>query len=430
MKLADMEKSALEQVEQDLSKEFDALKSEGLSLDMTRGKPAPDQLTLADGMLSLVGPGNTAGEGGTDYRNYGIVEGIPEARRLFADYMGVAPSQIIVGGNASLTMMYDTLAGAVLFGMPGGRGPWSRVGSKDGAAKVICPVPGYDRHFAICERLGLEMVTVPMLEDGPDMDAVEALAADPAVKAIWCVPKYSNPTGAVYSEAVSARLAKMTTGATDFRILWDNAYAVHHLGDGPAEIPDILALCDAAGNPDRVLMFGSTSKITYAGSGVAMMAASEANIADAVKKLSFATIGPDKLNQLRHVRFFENMGGILTHMEKHAAIVKPKFDAVEEALNRRLAEKGIADWTTPQGGYFVSLDVMDDCASEIIRLAGEAGVKCTPAGATFPYNRDPADRNIRIAPTLPSVTEIKKAMEVLCVAVELACARRLLGKNR
>jgi aspartate/methionine/tyrosine aminotransferase len=434
MKLADMQKSDLEAVEQQLLAEFEALKGEGLSLDMTRGKPAPDQLTLADGMLSLVGPGDTAGEDGTDYRNYGIVEGIPEARRLFAEYMGVTPAQIIVGGNGSLTMMYDTLAGAVLFGMPGGKGPWKRAGaaagSGEGPSKVICPVPGYDRHFAICERLGLEMVTVPMLDDGPDMDEVEALAADPDVKAIWCVPKYSNPTGAVYSQAVSERLAKMTAGAPDFRILWDNAYAVHHLGDGPAEIPDMLALCEKAGNPDRVLMFGSTSKITYAGSGVAMMAASEANIADAAKKLSFATIGPDKLNQLRHVRFFNSMDGILAHMDKHAAIVKPKFDAVEEALSRRLAKKGIADWTAPKGGYFVSLDVMEDCASEIIRLAGEAGVKCTPAGSTFPYKHDPADRNIRIAPTLPSVAEIKKAMEVLCVAVELTCARRLLGRNR
>lgn len=430
MKLADMEKSALEAVEQRLLEEFETLKSEGLRLDMTRGKPAADQLALADGMLSLVGPGTTAGEDGTDYRNYGIVEGIPEARRLFAEYMGVTPQQIIVGGNGSLTMMYDTLAGAVLFGMPGGKEPWPRIGSGKNPSKVICPVPGYDRHFAICERLGLEMVTVPMLDDGPDMDAVEALAADPDVKAIWCVPKYSNPTGAVYSPAVSERLAKMTTGAPDFRILWDNAYAVHHLGGGPAEIPDILALCAKAGNPDRVLMFGSTSKITYAGSGVALMAASENNIADAVKKLSFATIGPDKLNQLRHVRFFKNMDGILAHMDKHAAIVKPKFDAVEDALKRRLAGKGIADWTAPQGGYFVSLDVMDDCATEVIRLAGEAGVKCTPAGSTFPYKRDPSDRNIRIAPTLPSVDEIRKAMEVLCVAVELACARRLLGRNR
>lgn len=429
MKLADMEKSDLEAVEKRLLGEFEALKSEGLSLDMTRGKPAPDQLTLADGMLGLVGPGNTSGEDGTDYRNYGIVEGIPEARRLFADYMGVTPAQTIVGGNGSLTMMYDTLAGAVLFGMPGGKAPWPRIGPGQSPSKVICPVPGYDRHFAICERLGLEMVTVPMLEDGPDMDAVEALAADPDVKAIWCVPKYSNPTGAVYTADVAERLASMTTGAPDFRILWDNAYAAHHLGEGPAEIPNMLAVCEKAGNPDRVLMFGSTSKITYAGSGVALMAASETNIADAAKKLSFATIGPDKLNQLRHVRFFKDMGGILAHMDKHAAIVKPKFDAVEEALSRRLAEKGIADWTAPKGGYFVSLDVMEDCASEIIRLAGEAGVKCTPAGSTFPYKKDPADRNIRIAPTLPSVDEIRKAMEVLCVAAELTCVRRVLRRN-
>ena len=265
---------------------------------MTRGKPAPEQLALADDMLTLVEPGTTAGEDGADYRNYGILEGIPEARRLFGDYMGVAPEQVIVGGNSSLTMMYDALAGAVLFGVPGGDAPWSK------GAKFICPVPGYDRHFAICERLGIEMITVAMRDDGPDMDAVEDLAKDPAVKGIWCVPKYSNPTGAVYSTAVSERLAAMRTGAPDFRIMWDNAYAVHHLGGGPAEIPDILALCDAAGHADRVLMFGSTSKITHAGAGVSVMAASVANVTDHLKKLFFASIGPDKLNQLRHVRFY------------------------------------------------------------------------------------------------------------------------------
>ncbi len=433
MNLTELDSDALEDAEARLLAEFESLKSQGLSLDMTRGKPAPDQLALADNMLSLVGPGSTSGEDGTDYRNYGIVEGIPEARRLFAEYMGVTPEQIIVGGNGSLTMMYDVLAGAVLFGVPGGNGPWPRstAGGAGGqkTSKVICPVPGYDRHFAICERLGLEMISVPMRDDGPDMDAVESLVADPSVKAIWCVPKYSNPTGATYSAAVAERLAGMNTAAPDFRILWDNAYAVHHLGNGPVEIPNMLEVCAKAGNPDRVLMFGSTSKITYAGSGVALMAASETNVADAVKKLSFATIGPDKLNQLRHVRFFQSMDGILAHMDKHAAIVKPKFDAVEDALKSRLTGKGIADWTTPDGGYFVSLDVMDGCASEVIRLAGEVGVKCTPAGSTFPYKRDPDDKNIRIAPTLPSVSEIEQAMTVLCVAVELVCVRRLLGRN-
>ncbi len=424
MDLTKLDPLALEAAEADLQAEMDLLKAEGLKLDMTRGKPAPDQLSLADGLLSLTGPGETAWEDGADYRNYGILEGIPEARRLFADFMGVAPEQVIVGGNSSLTMMYDALSGAVLFGMPGGEGPWPKGG------KFICPVPGYDRHFAICERLGIEMLTVDMLDDGPDMQAVEALAADPAVKGIWCVPKYSNPTGVTYSEATAQRLARMRTGAADFRIMWDNAYAVHHLGGGPAEIPNMLDLCDEAGHPDRVLMFGSTSKITHAGAGVAVMAASETNIADHLKKLFYASIGPDKLNQLRHVRFFQSMDGILSHMDKHAAIVKPKFDAVESALSRRLGGKGVAAWTTPEGGYFVSLDVMDECASEAIRLAGEAGVKCTPAGSTFPYKKDPRDRNIRIAPTLPSVPEIEKAMEVLCVSVELACLRRLLGKNR
>jgi len=424
MDLTKLDAVALEAAEAGLVTEMDVLKAEGLKLDMTRGKPAPDQLSLADGLLTLTGPGSTSGEDGTDYRNYGILEGIPEARRLFADYMGVTPEQVIVGGNSSLTMMYDTLSGAVLFGMPGGEGAWPK------GSKFICPVPGYDRHFAICERLGIEMLTVDMLDDGPDMQAVEELAADPAVKGIWCVPKYSNPTGATYSEATAQRLARMPTGAADFRIMWDNAYAVHHLGSGPAEIPDMLDLCKKAGNPERVLMFGSTSKITHAGAGVAVMAASETNIADHLKKLFYASIGPDKLNQLRHVRFFRSMDGILAHMDKHAAIVKPKFDAVESALNDHLGGKGIAEWTAPEGGYFVSLDVMDECASEAIRLAGEAGVKCTPAGSTFPYKKDPRDRNIRIAPTLPSVSEIEKAMQVLCVSVELACVRLLLRKNR
>lgn len=424
MDLTKMDTVALEAAEAGLLTEFEVLKSEGLKLDMTRGKPAPDQLALADDMLSLVGPGTTSGEDGTDYRNYGILEGIPEARQLFATYMGVSDEEVIVGGNSSLTMMYEALSGAVLFGMPGGNGPWAK------GSKFICPVPGYDRHFAICERLSIDMVTVDMGDDGPDMQSVEELASDPTVKGIWCVPKYSNPTGATYSTEIAQRLARMKTGAPDFRIMWDNAYAVHHLGDGAAEIPDILDLCKTAGHADRVLMFGSTSKITHAGAGVAVMAASTANVTDHLKKLFFSSIGPDKLNQLRHVRFFQSMDGILGHMDKHAAIIKPKFDAVEDALKRHLQGKGIAEWTTPAGGYFVSLDVMDECASEIIRLAGEVGVKCTPAGSTFPYKKDPRDRNIRIAPTLPSTDEIEKAMQVLCVAVELACVRRLLGRNR
>lgn len=400
---------------------FDGLRGRNLSLDMTRGKPSPEQLSLSDELLTVVQPGDTTSEDGTDLRNYGGLTGIPEARALFAAYLDTQPDRVIIGGNSSLSMMFDVLSNAMTFGVPGGEGPW-----RDQSPKVICPVPGYDRHFAICERLGIEMVTVPMTPEGPDLDAVSALVTDdPSIKAIWCVPKYSNPSGEVYSDATVAALASMKTAAPDFRLLWDNAYQVHHLGDAPAPLADILTACEEAGNPDRVIVFGSTSKITYAGSGVAMLAASPANVADHSEKISYATIGPDKINQLRQVRFFKDMEGIRAHMKKHAALVGPKFAAVDDALERDLGGKGIATWTKPDGGYFVSVDVLDGCAKEIIRRCGDAGVKITPAGSTFPYGNDPRDRNIRIAPTLPSVEEITSAMAVLTAAIELVCLEKL-----
>jgi len=399
---------------------YERQRGRNMQLDMTRGKPSPEQLDLSDGILTVVEADQTTGEDGTDYRNYGGLTGIPEARRLFAEYMGVTPAQVIIGGNSSLTMMYDAIVGGMLFGMPGGDAPW---GQQD-AVKFLCPVPGYDRHFAICERLGIEMINVDMTDDGPDLDAVESLVKDPQVKGIWCVPKYSNPTGATYSADAAKRLAEMEA-APDFRVFWDNAYAVHHLGAGPAEVPDLLKLCEDAGNADRALMFGSTSKITLAGAGVAVLAASENNIADALKKLSYASIGPDKINQLRHVRFFGDLDGLLAHMEKQAASVGPKFAAVDEILENRLGGKGIATWTKPEGGYFVSVDVLDGCAAEIVRMAGDAGVKLTPAGATFPYGKDPRDRNIRLAPTMPTLDEIRNAMEVFTTCVELVCLRKL-----
>lgn len=422
MDLTQSNSDALAAVVAEAEGTYNGLRGRNLALDMTRGKPAPEQLDLADAMLTIVGPGETDGDDGTDYRNYGILAGIPEARALFAEYLGVSPGEVVIGGNSSLTMMYDTMAGGVLFGMPGGEGPW-----KDQMpVKFICPVPGYDRHFAICERLGIEMITVGMTPEGPDMEAVEALVADDAsIKGIWCVPKYSNPSGETYSDATVERLATMKVAAPDFRIFWDNAYNVHHLGDGPAELKDMLAACKAAGNAERVLMFGSTSKITHAGAGVAMMAACESNVADALKKMFYSSIGPDKINQLRHVRFFKDMAGILKHMEAQAALVAPKFQAVEAALQKNLAGKGIATWTTPKGGYFVCVDVVDGCASEIIKMADAAGVKLTPAGATHPYGNDPDDRTIRLAPTMPSVAEIETAMEVFCACVELVCARKL-----
>lgn len=401
---------------------MEKLRGRNLSLDMTRGKPSPEQLDLSNEMLTIVQPGDTTGEDGTDLRNYGGLAGIPEARRLFADYLGTVPERVIVGGNSSLSMMWDVLANAMSFGMPGGDGPW-----RDQNPKIICPVPGYDRHFAICERLGIEMITVEMTPDGPDMAAVQALVKDdPSVKAIWCVPKYSNPSGESYARETVEALASMPTAAKDFRLLWDNAYAVHHLGDSPVALSDIMTACDKAGNPDRAIIFGSTSKITLAGAGVAMLASSPANIKDHLEKINFAMIGPDKINQLRHVRFFKDMDGILAHMKKHAEIVAPKFAAVNDALEKSLGGTGLATWTRPDGGYFVSLDVLDGCASAVIKRCAEAGVKMTPAGSTYPYGKDPYDRNIRIAPTLPSIDEIKIAMTVLTAAIEEVCSEKLL----
>jgi len=413
---------ALTAAKTDAQQAFERHRGRNLQLDMTRGKPSPEQLDLSDGILTAVGADQTTGEDGTDYRNYGGLAGIPEARRLFAEYMGVTPAEVIIGGNSSLTMMYDAIVGGMLFGMPGGGAPWGQQGS----VKFLCPVPGYDRHFAICERLGIDMINIDMTDNGPDMGAVEELAADPHVKGIWCVPKYSNPTGATYSEDTTKRLAELEA-APDFRVFWDNAYAVHHLGSGPADAPNLLKLCEKAGNPDRALMFGSTSKITLAGAGVAVLAASETNVADALKKLGYSSIGPDKINQLRHIRFFGDISGLLAHMEKQAASVGPKFAAVDEILENSLGGKGIATWTKPEGGYFVSVDVLDGCASEIVKLAGEAGVKLTPAGATFPYGKDPRDRNIRLAPTMPSLEEIRNAMEVFTTCVELVCLRKILA---
>jgi len=426
MDMTQMDAAGLADAAAQAEQGYDALRGRNLALDMTRGKPAPDQLDLADGLLTIVGPGEAMGEDGTDYRNYGILAGIPEARAFFAEYMEVTPAEIVVGGNSSLTMMYDAMAGGMMFGMPGGDRPWK----DQGTVKFICPVPGYDRHFAICERLGLEMISVPMTPEGPDMDAVEALVAeDAAIKGMWCVPKYSNPSGETYSDAVVDRLAKMPVAAKDFRIFWDNAYAVHHLGKGPARVKNLLAACKEAGTPERVLMFGSTSKITHAGAGVAVLAASEVNVKDALEKMFFSFIGPDKINQLRHVKFFKNMDGLLAHMQKQAELVAPKFAAVDEALERRLGGKGIATWTKPEGGYFVSVDVMEGCAAEIIAMAGKAGVKLTPAGSTHPYGKDPTDSNIRLAPTMPSVDEIKTAMEVFCTCVELVSARKLAERQ-
>ena len=396
---------------------FDKYCKEGLQLDMTRGKPGPEQLDLCDGLFGAVGPGDFKAANGQDCRNYGGLDGLFEVKELFAEFLGASPQEVMIGGNASLSLMHDTVVNALIHGVVDSLIAWSKLEK----VKFLCPAPGYDRHFNICQHLGIEMVLIALNEDGPDMNEVERLVAeDEAIKGIWCVPKYSNPTGIIYSDKVVGRLANMSTKASDFRIFWDNAYAVHHLTDHRPVLKDILAACKDAGHANRVFMFGSTSKITFAGGGVSAMASSEENIAWMLKHRFMQTIGPDKLNQLRHIRYFKDVDGIHAHMKKHAAILKPKFDAVDQILKQELGTKGIAQWTRPLGGYFISLDTEDGCAKRVVELAGQAGVKLTAAGAPFPYRKDPRDRNIRIAPSLPSLPAIKKATEVLAVCIQLA----------
>lgn len=399
----------------ELAARYREFQTRNISLDMTRGKPCPEQLDLALEMLNCVNSSNYLARGGLDCRNYGGLDGLAEAKELFARYLAVAPTELMIGGNSSLAMMHDTLMRAMLKGMAADLPPWGSVPQ----IKFLCPSPGYDRHFFICEYLGLEMVPVQMTEQGPDMDQVEDLvASDARVKGMWCVPMYSNPTGVVYSDEVVERLAGMPTAAGDFRIFWDNAYAVHHLNNPPARLKNILSACKHAGNPDRVFIFGSTSKITFAGAGLALMAGSEANMAWARQQMAYQSIGPDKLNQLRHVIFFKNMAGIEAHMQKHAAILKPKFDAVQTALARELGEKNIAQWTRPGGGYFVSINTQPGCAAAVVKMASEAGVKLTPAGSTYPYKNDPLDRNIRIAPSFPPLADIRTAMELVGICIQ------------
>jgi DNA-binding transcriptional MocR family regulator len=412
----------LQHLRTDLMQRYSAICDRKLSLDITRGKPSPEQLDLSNGLLEMVSSQDFHSAAGVDCRNYGGLDGLPEARMLFAAYMDVAPEEIIIGGNSSLNLMYDTFLRAMQHGVGSDAPPWSR----QPAVKFICPSPGYDRHFAICEQLGIEMLPVAMTADGPDMDAVESLAAqDAAVKGIWCVPLYSNPTGAVYSDDTVDRLARMTTRAADFRIFWDNAYAVHYFGERPARVRSILDACKAAGNPDRPFLFGSTSKITFPGAGLAMMAGSTRNMAWVRDHLFFQTIGPDKLNQLRHIRFFSDLASIHAHMEKHAAIVRPRFQAVQEILTDELAGKGIASWTRPEGGYFVSFDAPAGCARAIVKMAAEAGVKLTPAGSTYPLKKDPRDNNIRIAPTFASVADVRTAVEVLAICTQMVAIDQL-----
>jgi len=401
-----------------LRAEYDAAKAKGLGLDMTRGKPCAEQLDLAAGLLDCLGRDYQAADG-TDCRNYGVLEGLPEARALFAELLEVEPAEVIVGGNSSLALMHDSIVQGLLKGVPDSP-PWP----SRGPVKFLCPSPGYDRHFFICERYGIEMIPLAWHGDGPDMDAVERhLQSDPQIKGLWIVPRYNNPTGAVCSAETVERLAHMPA-APDFRIFWDNAYAVHHLVDDPPPLANMLTACRAAGNPDRPLIFASTSKISFAGAGVGVVAASPTNIRHLLGGLGIQTIGHDKLNQLRHARFFKDAAGVAAHMRKHAALLRPKFAAVTEILTQRLGGKGIATWSDPKGGYFISLDVADGCATRVVTLADAAGVKLTKAGAAFPYGKDPRDRNIRLAPSFPTLPQIKQAIELVALCTELAAAER------
>lgn len=406
---------------------YNGFKAKGLSLNMARGKPASSQLDLSMPMLDIMtSASDPHAADGSDLRNYGVLDGLPEAKELMASMLEDDPAKIIVFGNSSLNIMYDTIARLWMFGTQGST-PWCKLDS----VKFICPVPGYDRHFGVTQEFGIEMIPVPMNEDGPDMDAVEKLAAeDASVKGIWCVPKYSNPGGVTYSDEVVRRLASMKTAAEDFRIMWDNAYTVHHLSADPAQqdqLLDIAKACAEAGTTERYYKFASTSKVTLPGAGIAAMAASPANIAEVKKRMGVQTIGHDKINQMRHVLFLKDAQGIAEHMAKHAAIIAPKFELVLSKLESGLTECGVGTWTKPRGGYFVSFDAAEGTAKRVVALAKEAGVTMTGAGATWPYKNDPQDSNIRIAPTLPPLEELDQALDVFVVCVKLAAVEKLLA---
>ena len=406
----------------ELSAVYAGFKSRGLKLDMSRGKPAPDQLDVCSTLLEeSLAPYRA--EDGADVRNYGVLEGLPEMRRYFGELLGIDPKRIVVGGNASLNLMYDMLMRLYVFGV-GGNAPWRLLPK----VKFLCPSPGYDRHFAITEVLGFELIPVRMTHTGPDMDEVEKLVADPAVKGIWCVPLYSNPQGICYSDDTVKRLGKMKCAAPDFKIFWDNAYGVHHLY-GETPLYDIFRACDEGGNPERAYYFFSTSKITFPGGGVSMFATGYGERAEIVKHLGIQTISYDKINQLRTLRFLKDKPTTLAHMEKMAEFLRPKFAIVLDTLERELGGTGLAEWERPRGGYFVAVDVRPGCAKRVVELAAAAGVKLTPAGATYPLHRDPRDSNLRIAPAYPSREELAAAMELFCLAVKLAALEKLIGRG-
>lgn len=423
MNLNNASKDQLRQWEQQLSAEYDAIIAKKLSLDLTRGKPSSEQLSLSDALDGIL-EGNYKSLNGTDTRNYGGLDGLDEARELGAHIFGVKPSEVLAQGNSSLTLMFQCLLTAVKFGFTGADSAWAAGESM----KFLCPVPGYDRHFTLCEQLNIDMIPIDMTANGPDMDQVEALVkADDTIKGIWCVPKYSNPTGVIYSDEVVERLAKLgKIAGANFRVFWDNAYAVHDLGER-LPLANIMAFCRTHGTEDSVLQFASTSKITHAGAGVAFVAMSETNLKGFRQFLNAQSIGPDKVNQLRHMRFLPNVEALNAHMQKHASILQPRFDAVLKALDEAFTGTDLGAWEKPKGGYFVAFDTRPNCAKEVVRLAAEAGVKLTPAGATFPYGKDPQDCNIRIAPSVPTVEEVVGAMQVFVTCVKLVAVRQQLA---
>ena len=419
-KYTEMSETELKEQLAVLTKEYEAAKAKGLKLDMSRGKPSPAQLDVSNEMLDIVNSETgCVSDSGTDCRNYGIMEGIPEARQLMGDFLRVPKENVFVCGNASLNIMYDCVSSAMLFGIMGST-PWCHLDK----VKFLCPVPGYDRHFKITELMGIEMINIPMTENGPDMDMVEKLvSSDSSIKGIWCVPKYSNPQGIVYSDETVKRFAALKPAAKDFRIYWDNAYALHYIYDENIEIPEILSECAKAGNPDLVYEFCSTSKISFAGGGISAIASSEANLKWISKRMNVETISYDKINQLRHARYFKNGDGLRAHMRKHAEFLRPKFDVVLETLDRELTGLGAGSWMKPMGGYFISFDAVPGCAKAIVNKCKEAGVVLTGAGATYPYGKDPDDSNIRIAPSYPTL----EAAELFTLCAKLATVEKLLA---
>jgi aspartate/methionine/tyrosine aminotransferase len=424
MHLDQASKEQLLQWEQELAGQYATFQKAKLNLDLTRGKPSDDQLTLSNALDGLL-DGTYAAPDGTDTRNYGGLDGLPELKALYAQVLGVKPAETLIGGNGSLTLMHQVMTFAHFFGLRKPEDAWAR----QGETKFICLVPGYDRHFTVCRHLGITMIPVPLNDDGPDMDAVEKLiASDPSIKGIWCVPRFSNPTGHVYNEATVERFGALgKIAAPDFIIMWDNAYALHALYDDAPELANLMEACRRHGTENSVCIFGSTAKITFAGAGIAFMGASEQNLAAFRKHLGCATIGPDKVNQLRHLKFLPDLASLKAQMRKHAELLKPRFNIVLNHLRDGLADSGMADWTEPKGGYFISFNTLPGLANEVVRLANEAGVKLTPAGATWPNGKDPEDKNIRLAPSFPSLAEIDQVMRVFVVCVKLASVRKKLG---